>query len=296
MSEDTTKNGRRMPWLRKLLIVVIVLGLILSGSAYGGWKYFFGQEGEAIQSQPIEYEPTQKDKDWKKCQFWFGRAERALKRTRDIEGTIHKQEYIDGRIEPVTTLTFKARKQPKSVYLKWEEPFNGREVIFQLRQRRNRLIAHEGGALRHISPDVIMALDHPLAMKFSRHKVDEFSLQYLVKEIPTYLADAEGVDDIEIAIDEDQELRGKKCVHIRFRYTNPKEGPSDYRRFDLYISYENEFMPLRWETYGDPVDGEDQLMEYFELIDFQRNPGLEDIDFDPANESYGFRPDWVHEL
>lgn len=294
-SIPTPSTGGSKRWFKVFVKISVVLLVVVGSVAAAGWYYMFGQTGEQIASNEIEYIPSQQEVDWNRSRTWFDLMVRQLRRTKDLRGVMHKQELIDGRLEPVVHLDLKVRKQPKSIYLRWRKPFSGREVIFERKKRRNRLIAHEGGALRPVSPDVIMALDHALAMKFSRHPIEELSLQYIIQEMPKYLADAENKPELEIAVDEKQTLKGRDCVHIQFRYPPGTDGPSDYRRFDVYIALDDN-MPLRWERYGPPVDGEDVLLEYFELVEYERNVGLSDEDFEPSNEAYNFNAGWVMEL
>lgn len=292
MSKSSQRPRRLLRWSLLALLVVVVIGAGVGGSV---WFYLFGREGTPVAEYELDSARAVVDPQWEDCQLWFARLTRTLKRTRDLRGTMLKQERIGDRLEPMATIQFKIRKRPISIYLCWIEPTAGREVIFEYKKRKNRVLAHEGVPLRAVSPDVLMTLRHPLAMKFSRHPVNELSLQYLIQQLRVYLADAEANPDLDIALDKHQELRDTTCVHIRFRHPMGSAGPEGYCRFDVYVERETR-MPLRWELYSFAEDGSEQLIEYFEIIDYERNVDLEDADFDPQNDAYHFNPKWVMEL
>ena len=283
---------RIVRWSLAIFLVTTVIAGI-AGSMV--WYSLFGRVGDPVAEFELSEQEAELARQWQQCEAWFEQMNLTLRRTRDLRGTLMKQERIGDRLEPMATIHFKVRKRPLSIYLRWIEPSSGRELIFEQKKRGNHVLAHEGPPLRAVSPDVLMPLRHPLAMKFSRHPVSELSLQYIIQQMPAYLADAKANPGLEIAFEENQSVHDVPCVHIRFRHPAETMGPEDYCRFDLYLDQDSK-MPLRWERYAFAEDGSEELIEYYEIKEYVRNPNLEDADFDPANPEYGFNSNWVMEL
>ena len=295
-------------WVLRGLVIFVVI--VLASVAVGGaalWHHLFGREGEQVQSYKIESEPQVENDRWRKCKRMVSECVRNMGEVNDLTATLIKQERIDDRLEPKCTLEFKQRAEPLSVYLKWIEPHAGREVVFEIQRRGNRLVAHEGGTLRNLAPDVWMSRDNPLAQKFSRHPVSELSIPFVRRGLPKYVNAGRDDPDATVSIDHGKVVAGQECVHIRIQHgkavPTPTQsnvafaatGADEYDRFDLYISAETK-LPVRWEKYCGDEDGEPKLIEYFELRDVRTNVGLQDIDFDHRNPDYDFRPGWRMEL
>ena len=48
-----------------------------------------------------------------------------------MTAVFQKQERIDGALQPVNVMELKVRHRPLSVYMKWQQPDAGQEVIWR---------------------------------------------------------------------------------------------------------------------------------------------------------------------
>ena len=302
-------------WIRFLLAASLV-AMVVVAIAIGilARPYLFPERGEPVERRDLVAESgearvtpsteggassgnavTEVLDAWSQAQALFDATDLAISQLDAFECELHKQERIGTRLERVNRIEFKQTKEPSRFYLRWLEPFAGREVIFELHKRGNRMLIHEGGLLRRTTPDFIMPMDHALAEKFSRHPVSDLRIQRIRRELRRYREDASNVHEKAVLVSDRETLRDNECFQVLIRFVNPDQGPAEYRRFDIFIDKET-FLPLRWDRYDWDENGEEQLLEYFEIVNLNTDVQLTDEDFSPNNVEYDFRPDWVQSL
>ena len=92
-----------------------------------------------------------------------GVAQKAIREVNDYQGVLTKREYIGKKLH-TQQMEIKVRHEPFSVYLKFREPFAGREVLFVEGQNNNQMLAHEGSGLASIVGTISLPLDSSRAM------------------------------------------------------------------------------------------------------------------------------------
>jgi Protein of unknown function (DUF1571) len=270
---------KRLGCLTIVTLATVVAGLF----ALDYW--FFGGTYEPVGREDLVVvpEPSFPGEDaWRSCL-------RELENAQQVAVRFHKQERIEGRLEPISTLETKQRRRPLSIYLRWVSPFADREAIYQENLRDGDLIVHEGGALLHFSPTALLKPHGKLALRFSRHPVTELNIWRLNERALEYVRRAR----------EDPAMRATvELVTFRTRPTTLYEiihSPSasekfGYHRISVYIDHELA-IPTRWELYQLPTadkPDESPLLEYIEFDPPNFQPGLTDEDFDPANKNYHY--------
>lgn len=111
-----------------------------------------------------------------------------------------------------------------------------------------------------------------------------------------YFEDVKLYLGVEILIEEGEVFCDCECMYLRFCYLFYVVGFELYCWFDLYVVYDEEFFFICWELFGVGDNGDEEFLEYFELIEFEWNLGFKDSDFDFYNVKYDFNFDWVMEL
>ena len=112
---------------------------------------------------------------------WIHEAETALDQVDNYRAIFHKRERIEGRLMEEETVLFKFKK-PFKVYMKWvKDPYKGRELLYAEGWNKNLLMVHGSG----ITGMVAVNLDPKgsLAMRGSRHPINDSGLDHLVKVI-----------------------------------------------------------------------------------------------------------------
>ena len=67
---------------------------------------------------------------------------------RDYTCTFSKRERIKGQLTPLHVLIMKVRTQPTSIYLKFRQPFPGREAIYVAGRNDGKVLAHDVGLIK----------------------------------------------------------------------------------------------------------------------------------------------------
>jgi hypothetical protein len=93
------------------------------------------------------------------------------------------QERINGILQPPDDVLMSVRRSPKAIRLEWTEgTHKGREVIYVADNGKGMMHVHMGDSLLPI-PDMTMPPDSPMAMRNSRHPINEAGLETVVERL-----------------------------------------------------------------------------------------------------------------
>lgn len=211
-----------------------------------------------------------------------------LKNVKDFHCRFSKRDLVGGKVHAHST-EVKFRVEPMSVYMKFDSPSPGREVIYVEGRNGGKLLAHEPGLLGIVGT---VALDpaSPRAMSESRHPITRFGLHNLVDgAIKQWENEARfAAGETEARFYPKAKLDTMECQVIETRH------PVRRRQFPFYMTrlyIDNKTMfPVRLEQYGYPANAqaEPPLIEEYTYYRIQPNLGYGDADFDPKNPNYGF--------
>ncbi len=144
-------------------------------------------------------------------------AEKNLAGTRDYTGKLQRQErFLDGMKKQLNFFKF---KKPFSVYLRFIDPFGGREVIFVRGWNDNELKVHKGSF-----PDITVSLDPrgSRAMERSHHSITQFGFENTLKLATKNLNLARKRKEGEIKVSDGGVVNGRPVWKIEARF--PKGG------------------------------------------------------------------------
>ncbi len=219
-----------------------------------------------------------------------------LQKTPDYTAQFSKQEVVDGELLEEQTMLMKLRHEPFSVYLKWMDYDVGREVIYADGVNDGNMLVHAGGWKARL-PAISVEPDSSLAMKEARHPITQAGLLNLAKTIlEHHHADVskQNITGCEQAAD--QSIGGRDCWCFVTSYRDAASSP-DYRKSITLIDKEWS-IPLFIKNFGWPNDdvvlsGEEldeaTLIEQYTYADVKFRSSLTALDFDRANEEYGFK-------
>jgi len=217
-------------------------------------------------------------------------ARRRLDRVRGYTATFRRQERIGGKLGPEQVLRLKSRPDPFAIYLKFESPQRGKEVVFARGRHDDKLVAHSGDWKDRLIPRVKLDPRGALALADSRHPITEAGLVNLTDRLLGYrrldLSDPGAVTVLDRVVDPDGAPR-LQSVH-----THPVRKP-DRPFARVEVLYEPEtFLPLQISNYDWPepgqAAGEPRLAERYGYQGLDLDATLTDLDFDPANPAYAF--------
>jgi hypothetical protein len=211
-----------------------------------------------------------------------------LKDVKDYHCRFVKRDLVAGKVHAHSTVV-KFRTKPMSVYMKFDQPKPGREVIYVEGQNGGKLLAHEPGLLGIVGTVALLPTSQR-AMSESRHPITEFGLEKLVDG-----AIAQWENEAQFAASETKarfypkaKLDNMECQVIEtWHPVRRRQFPFYMTR--LYIDNKTLF-PVRLEQYGYPANAKANppLIEEYSYYQIQTNLGYGDADFDPQNPNYGF--------
>ena len=217
-------------------------------------------------------------------------ARRRLDRVRGYTATFRRQERIGGKLGPEQVLHLKSRPEPFAIYLKFESPQRGKEVVFARGRHDDKLVAHSGDWKDRLIPRVKLDPRGPLALADSRHPITEAGLVNLTDRLIGFrrldLADPGAVTVLDRVADADGKTRPRSVhTHAVHRPDRP------FARVEVLYDPAT-FLPRRISNYDWPepgqAPGELRLAERYSYDDLDLDATLTDLDFDPANPAYAF--------
>jgi len=108
----------------------------------------------------------------------------AVKKLDGYTATFIKQEQLK-KGKPLTqqVMQLKLRRQPFSVYLKFTDPHEGREVIYVEGRNKGKLLVHEPSGLASLAGTISLAPTGDRAMEENRYPVTMLGLEKLLETV-----------------------------------------------------------------------------------------------------------------
>ena len=203
----------------------------------------------------------------------------------DYECIFHKRER-HGRKLLSHKMVLKYRHEPFSVYMKYIDPYAGREVLYVDGKFNNKLLAHETG-LKGLAGTLAFDPVCTEAMAECRYPVTKIGMHQMMATVLEQWKSEERISRCEVTYYPNAKLGDRDCKVIAT--THPKELPGlKFCKTRLYIDKETN-LPVRVEQYGFPTKKNDEpLLEEYTYSELRLNAGLDDFDFSPKNSSYAF--------
>ncbi len=209
-----------------------------------------------------------------------------LKKVKDYEATFTKRELVGKKLLE-SEMHVKLREQPFSVYIKYLRPHAGREVIYVDGLNKGKLLAHSEG-IASIVGTIKLVPTSKDAMEENRYPLTMLGMNnMLAKVVEQWQAD-EKHDDLIVKFFPNAKINGVECKVTETSF--PKQIPhAKFHMTRLYVAKDSG-LPVRVEQFGFPTKTADKLpiIEEYTYSNIKTNAGLSDLDFDPANKTYGF--------
>ena len=210
----------------------------------------------------------------------------AAEAVKDFEAAFSKRDVIKGRVF-AHTMTVKYRAEPFSVYMRFAEPHEGREVIYVQGKNDDKLLVHETGLIGLVGTITVDPLS-PKAMSESRHPITNMGLKPLTEGVIKQWENELKYGEIDVKYYPNAKVRGMECRVIESSHPRPRRQ-FPFQKTRLFIDKATN-LPVRVEQYGFPAMAGQQptLLEEYTYWNIRANVGLTDQDFDAENPNYGF--------
>ncbi len=201
-------------------------------------------------------------------------------RVQDYTCTLVKQERVKGQLQPEHVIDLKFRKQPFSVYMRWQTPRNmaGQQVCYVEGKNNGLMRVHSTGILGAVGWVSIHPQD-PRVLEHSRHVITETGFGNLITRCSQDWARERNFNRTRASVAE-YDFNGARCIRIEVAYTERVPTAYCYRSV-LYLDKQTR-MPVRAECYDWPVAGSQsggELLEVFSYLRTRFNVGLTEKDF-----------------
>ncbi len=297
-------------WLRKFITISLAMTTTLSvtmspqGWAAGPNKKQPRSKGGDKQTRPSEKMARKIDElegkgnapaipkavaDNHPLKPYLNKAEESLlatKSLKDYSAVLFKQEMVQNKLL-TQTMFGKFRHEPFSVYLKFQDPHAGREVIYVDGQNKGKLLAHDTG-FRALAGTVQYIPTSKEAMAENRYPITQAGM---LKMLETVIAQWQAEAQYQEVVVKDiatVKVGEEPCLMLEVVHPQPRDH-FKFHKTRLYLHAKTQ-LPIRVEQFGWPVKegGEPVLMEEYTYTEIKTNVSLSDVDFDKTNKAYQF--------
>lgn len=210
----------------------------------------------------------------------------ALDSIQDYTATFHKTEMV-GKKRIAQKMSLKLREKPFSVYLRFEEPNEGREVIYVDGQNDGDLLVHETGLTSLIGT---IGLDPKggKAMEESRYPVTMIGMRTMLDQIVGQWQSEIALTDTKVRYFPNAKVDNVECRVFESSHAEAARGVK-FHMTRLYVAKENK-LPVRVEQFDFPTKtgAQPAILEQYTYLNIKANVGLKDVDFDVKNPAYEF--------
>ena len=202
------------------------------------------------------------------------------------ECTFSKKEVV-GRQTISQTKKMKVRHKPFSVYMQFQEPHEGREVIFVDGKNNNNLLVHEAGFASLIGT-LELPPEGSQAMAENRYPITKAGIQRMMEAVVTQWEEESKYGETEVKYFEDAKIGDLKCRVIESSHPQPRKQ-FKFHMTRVWIE-EQTGLPVRVQQFGFPAKSGAQppVMEDYTFTNIKAEVRLTDRDFDTKNPSYNY--------
>lgn len=210
----------------------------------------------------------------------------AASQVKDYSAVLSKRELV-GRKLVDQQMRMKFRQEPFSVYLFFDKPSQGRQVMYVDGAYGNKLQVREVG-FASLAGTLSLAPTDPRVMAENRHPITKIGLHNMLDVIiEQWKAELE-LDGVEVRYYPNAKIRDQPCRVIESNHQEQTKETKFYLT-RLYIDKKTS-LPVRVEQYGWPATkgGEPPLIEMYMYQNLRTNQGMTDQDFSTKNPQYKF--------
>jgi hypothetical protein len=211
-----------------------------------------------------------------------------LEKVKDYSANLIRRERIDGRLLDHQYQFIKVRHSPLSIYVYYQSPKRGSELIYVEGKNDGQLWAHETGANARLVGTVSLDPEGPRARKESRYPITQAGLKPLALHVIAKAENDQQYGECEVKVFPDAKINGRPCLSVQITHPAPR------REFSFHVArvfFDHELgFAVRYEAYGWPARTGDEppLIEEFTFSDAKLDSGFTDRDFDITNPAYAF--------
>jgi Protein of unknown function (DUF1571) len=202
------------------------------------------------------------------------------------EASFQKRELVANSVIN-QHVRMKVRQQPFSVYMYFEAPHEGREVIYVDGRNNNNLLAHETGIASLIGT-LELSPTGGQAMSENRYPITKAGIANLAKAVIEQWKKEQQYGETEVKYYKDAKVGKYSCKVIESTHPRPRRQ-FNFHMTRLWIDDESG-LPVRVQQFGFPTskNAKPPVIEDYIFSSIKSEVRLTDRDFDVNNPKYNF--------
>jgi hypothetical protein len=289
-STGAGSRSRGRTWIKVLAAVAV-------GAGAAWWYYGSGEPvaatgavGNSVRHSANSKTTVEGVAAIARCREMLAAAKTKLAGVPTMSAVFHKQERIDGKLQSVNVMDLKVRHAPLSIYMKWQSPDPGQQLIWREGRHEGKILVSPVGWKKKVMPLAKLDPTGEMALSFSRRPVNNAGVWTFAERLAA-LVDEELTRDpaVQVKMSEGDEISGRPCALFTFEHPQPSLIVP-FQKVSIYID-QVLGVPVSCEHYryhdagGKP---EPQLEESYLFSDLVLGVDLSDADFDHENPSLQF--------
>ncbi len=239
----------------------------------------------SVVSERTSVSPAQAETDdFKHLQGHLKSARAAAEVLPGYTAILELQEEVNGSLRPVDRIEFKTRREPFSVYMRWND--SGQEALYVHGENDNRLIVKPTKGLAAIRRVWRLEPDSPMAKQNCRYPITDVGIENLVRRIQEFYSQRDDWSALAVFGSAESTLAGREVTvfDVKFKDENavPEYCSSKFcfdNQTQLLVAVEN----YGWSNHEIPT-----LIERYVYHQITETPQPEDADFAEENPAYQF--------
>jgi len=209
-----------------------------------------------------------------------------LEAVKDYQATFVRQELVARRLLS-SRMELKVRHEPFSVYLKYLEPYAGREVIYVSGKNDGKLQAHDTG-LAGLVGTLSLDPQGSMAMDGNRHPITMIGIRNIAEIVIEQCLTLIHKEGVKVNFYPSAKIGDLPCKTYETILAKPVDG-IEFQTSRIYFDAKTG-LPVRAQALGFPDRAADKapVIEDYSYLDLKTNVDLKDIDFDVENPQYAF--------
>jgi hypothetical protein len=186
-------------------------------------------------------------------------------------------------------ISMKVRHQPFSVYMYFNQPFQGREVLFVDGQNDNEMLVLECGWKRRVMGQMQLDPNGMLAMRGQKYPITRVGIRNLIAEAISFAEADTKFAECQLTSNPNTKIDDRPTTLIQIEHPVPRR---EFRAYITRIFLDNELrVPIHYDAYMWPETAGQTppLEESYTYRNMKINTDLTANDFDPKNPEI-FRP------
>lgn len=216
-------------------------------------------------------------------------AQACLERVQALPGyeSVFIKREVVGNSTVSHKMRIKVRHEPFSVYLYFENPHAGREVIYVDGRNNGKLVAHEAGLLSFAGAMELVPTES-IAMTENRYPITKAGISNTLQIMIQQWQEEARYGETDVKYYKDAKLANMTCKIIESSHPQPRKQ-FDNHKVRLWIDNATG-IPVRMQKFGFPRrEGEQPpILEDYSFLNLKTDVRLTDADFDRNNKKYSF--------